>query len=65
MIYVDDLQDYPSGRWCHMATDGELDELHVMAAKIGLKRSWFQNKPRHPCADGERSASAREGDSST
>lgn len=52
MIYVDDLHDYPSGRWCHMATDSELSELHALAAKIGLKRSWFQNRnPRHPHYD--------------
>ena len=27
---------------CHMYAD-TLDELHVMAIKIGLKRSWFQD----------------------
>ena len=26
---------------CHMYAD-TLDELHIMASKIGLKRSWFQ-----------------------
>jgi hypothetical protein len=31
-------------RWCHMiATD--LDELHEMARKIGLKRRYFQPHP--------------------
>lgn len=27
---------------CHMYAD-TLDELHIMAKKIGLKQSWFQN----------------------
>lgn len=52
MIYVDDLftatprtaQARSNGkRWCHMATDGPLEELHAMAERIGLKRAWFQN----------------------
>jgi hypothetical protein len=50
-IYVDDVQRYPSGQWCHMATDGTLEELHAFALHLGLKRSWFQNKPRHPHYD--------------
>jgi hypothetical protein len=29
-------------RWCHMLSDGGDDELHAFAARIGLKRSWFQ-----------------------
>ena len=34
-----------------MAAD-TLDELHAMARKIGMKRSWFQNKnERHPHYD--------------
>lgn len=28
---------------CHLLADS-LDELHEMAAKIGLKRAWFQDK---------------------
>ena len=35
---------------CHMWAD-EIDELHVMADSIGLKRSWFQHHPRHPHYD--------------
>lgn len=31
-------------RWCHMWADKD-EELHEMAAKLGLKRSWFQ--PHH------------------
>jgi uncharacterized protein DUF4031 len=29
--------------WCHMfADEADCSELHAMAAKIGLRRSWFQ-----------------------
>jgi len=56
MIYVDAIQHYPHCRlpykdWCHMATDGPLCELHAMAARLGLRRTWFQNKPTHPHYD--------------
>ena len=51
MIYVDEITEYPSGKWCHMATDGTLEELHAFALRLGLKRRWFQNKPRHPHYD--------------
>lgn len=51
-IYVDQLAQYGTRRWCHMATDGDIEELHLMAKKIGLKREWFQNKNiRHPHYD--------------
>lgn len=44
MIYVDPLRHYSGKRkeYCHMATDGDREELHVFAASIGLKRHWFQ-----------------------
>jgi hypothetical protein len=29
---------------CHMFTDGSLEELHAMAERIGMRRSWFQDK---------------------
>lgn len=29
-------------QWCHLMTDGDLEELHQFAESIGLKRSWFQ-----------------------
>lgn len=29
-------------QWCHLVTDGEIEELHVFAETIGLRRSWFQ-----------------------
>jgi alkanesulfonate monooxygenase SsuD/methylene tetrahydromethanopterin reductase-like flavin-dependent oxidoreductase (luciferase family) len=52
-IYVDTLTEWPNanGLWCHMATDGDLDELHAMADRVGLKRAWFQDHPRVPHYD--------------
>lgn len=41
-VYVDEIRTYRTGRWCHMTADTE-PELHVMAARIGLKRAWFQD----------------------
>lgn len=29
---------------CHLFTDGPVDELHAFAERIGMKRSWFQDK---------------------
>lgn len=55
-VYVDDLARYPTKipcfrlGSCHMMAD-TLDELHAMAAKIGLKRAWFQDHPHHPHYD--------------
>lgn len=43
MIFVDELREYPSGHWCHLTTDGPIEELHAFAQKIGLKREWFQD----------------------
>jgi len=51
MVYVGQLFNtapYKSGAWkwtnaSHLLAD-TVDELHEMADKIGLKRSWFQSK---------------------
>lgn len=52
MIYVDEpIFPYRGQMYCHMATDGDLEELHEMADKIGLSRRWFQNHPTHPHYD--------------
>jgi predicted kinase len=46
-ILVDELREYPGVRlpfdcWCHMTTDGSFEELHAFAARLGLRRAWFQ-----------------------
>ena len=53
-IYVD---EFPQGwgKWTgggHMLCT-DIDELHAMARKIGLKREWFQDK-RYPHYDVQR-----------
>ncbi len=51
-VYVDGLMnirpadDKPQAqrngnRWCHMTADTE-EELHAFAARLGLKRAWYQ-----------------------
>jgi hypothetical protein len=56
-VMVDELQQWPGARppfdrgSCHLTTDGPLDELHAFAARIGLRRRWFQNHPRAPHYD--------------
>ena len=52
MIYVDDYE----GRFgrmimCHMMSDTSLKELHEFAERLGLKRSWFQDKGSAPHYD--------------
>lgn len=46
--YVDMLIDYgwKLGPSCHLLADTE-QELHLMADKIGMKRSWFQRGEKH------------------
>ncbi len=57
-IYVDELRDYRSvmgrglpGLWCHMITDGEIEELHAFAERLGIQLRRFQDHPRHPHYD--------------
>lgn len=41
-----------SGYWCHMISDtNDLDELHAMADRLGLKRRWFQTDSSVPHYD--------------
>lgn len=35
----------------HLISDRSLDELHLFANQIGLKREWFQDKPGQPHYD--------------
>jgi hypothetical protein len=54
--YVDELfvtEKTPQWRYakaCHLTAD-TLSELHEFAERIGMKREWFQNHPRHPHYD--------------
>lgn len=53
-VYIDQFPD-GWGRWSgggHMLAS-DLDELHVMAREIGLRREWFQDK-RFPHYDLQR-----------
>ena len=45
-VYIDDMYRYAFGefrgmRMSHMIADRD-EELHAMAARIGMKREWFQ-----------------------
>lgn len=65
MIYVDALRAHPATqdaaarragarnghRWCHLFTDGLLEDLHAFALRIGMRREWFQHHPRLPHYD--------------
>lgn len=53
MIYVDPLRKCLTTNetlkkygnlWCHLSCDGNVQELHVFAISIGLKREWFQDR---------------------
>lgn len=62
MIYVGQIFDptrFPScpkslkGKLvCHLTCDpGEVETLHKLAVKIGLKKSWFQDRTNYPHYD--------------
>ena len=42
-IYVDTIRHYSSGLWCHMATDGSIEELQRFAERMGFSRSRLQH----------------------
>lgn len=48
-VYVDEMaacsrnRNWPYDWACHLAADS-VEELHEFARRLGLKRSWFQNK---------------------
>lgn len=46
-VYVDDMKaKYGRMVMCHMLADTD-DELHAMAARIGVARRWHQSPPKH------------------
>jgi hypothetical protein len=55
-IYVDTLRVYREDRGCgiptsHLATDGDLEELHAFAQSIGVPRMAFHGRAKHPHYD--------------
>jgi hypothetical protein len=50
-VYVDHAFAYGDwGRWSgggHLQADSP-EELHAFAQRMGLRREWFQHKPRRP-----------------
>ena len=50
-VYVDHAFAYGEwGRWSgggHLQAD-TIDELHDFAARLGMRRAWFQSKPGRP-----------------
>lgn len=45
-VYIDDMHKYALGHFrgmqmSHLIADDE-DELHILAARIGMKREWYQ-----------------------
>lgn len=54
MILVDSIRIYDTPLrykgWSHMVSDTSEEELHAFAARLGLKRSWFQSRPKASAA---------------
>lgn len=55
IIMVDELIIWPGQKpscfnkgSCHLTVEGSLEDLHIFAAKLGMKRSWFQDHKRAP-----------------
>lgn len=59
--YVDPLarNGWRLGPNCHLFTDGDLQELHALAGRIGMKRAWFQPFPQHSVPHYDLTASRR------
>lgn len=57
MIYVGEMMAClvnSNWRWresCHLFCNGNLDELHTFAVKLGLRREWFQKHAAMPHYD--------------
>lgn len=54
MILVDGITEHETSlrykKWSHLVSDVSEDELHAFAAQLGLKRSWFQGRPKASAA---------------
>lgn len=51
MVYVGNLEfGFGRMKMSHMASPN-IEELHRMAASIGIARKWFQNHAKHPHYD--------------
>lgn len=70
MILVDTPHFFPNGprhlpnaQWCHMTSDTSLEELHSFAAKLGMRRSWFQDgrRPHYDLTKAKREQAVRLG----
>ena len=51
-VYLDDWRQPArlgpvEDRWSHLVADTD-DELHAFAARLGMKREWFQHKSNRP-----------------
>jgi hypothetical protein len=49
-VYVDDWRQWArvgpvEARWSHLTADSD-EELHAFAARLGLRRAWFQDHHR-------------------
>lgn len=68
-VYVDRLIYYAksplgSRKWCHMWADTE-EELHAMAQRIGMRRSWYQEHGmlgHYDLVESKRAIAVKEGD---
>ncbi len=50
-VYVDNARiEWRGRRWCHLVADS-LEELHLFARAIGLKKGWFQSDASLPHYD--------------
>ena len=50
-VYVDnECIEWRGKLWCHLVAES-LDELHRFAARLGLRRNWFQDKASYPHYD--------------
>ncbi|MGA2836716.1 MAG: DUF4031 domain-containing protein [Acidimicrobiales bacterium] len=51
-VYLDDWRQPANlgpidDRWSHLVADS-VDELHEFAARMGMRRAWFQDRPGRP-----------------